>query len=206
MSDHNYLYFSKIEEGDRILVLGAAGGDFIQENYREVIEKGALVFCVEPVFDNLQHLISVCKTLAPQNTVVLSCGVSDTHRVEKMEVRDNLITSTLESRFETNQRWPMPLLYKMNAPIVTLDTILSIAGRIDKVFCDIEGSELEVFSTSKRISEIPYFAIASYHLRDGRRTAEQLTRYFPGYHVVITDKVSRLEGEVVLFAWRRDAG
>jgi len=65
--------------------------------------------------------------------------------------------------------------------------------RLDFVKKDIEGVEIEALEGSLSLlsSHKPRFAIASYHLRDGRRTAETLEQMFrsAGY---LAETVSRL--------------
>jgi FkbM family methyltransferase len=198
--DHDYTYLEPLKQGDVILILGATGGDFILSKYREIIHKNVFVINVEPTNEGIAKLSQVILTKTPQNACILSTAVSDTIGNSVMTIRDNLITSTLESRNETNDRWPMKLLYTNLVPVLTLDTILDMFPNITKVFCDIEGSELEVFGASKRLQEIPYYAIAAYHLRDGRETWYKLSEIFSGFSVEITGKASRLENEVVFFA------
>lgn len=204
--DHNYLHFAPIEQNDVIVVLGATAGDFIKERRSDILEKNAFVVNVEPTLEGVQQLSSYIKSNMPSNACVISCAVSDKREVVNMDIRHNLITSTLESRPETNERWYMPLLYKQVTPVMLLDDIIDIVGgKVDKLFADIEGSELEMISGSKKIFEIPYIAIAAYHLRDGVETHVTMRSIFEdkGYTVSVTGDASTYnKNEVVLFAKR----
>lgn len=204
MEDHNYLFAGNLNPNDVILVLGAADGDFMLEHAKEILTKNVFVINVEPTLDGVNKLSSVIKTTFPQNACLISCAVSDKSGTEVMEVRDGLITSTISSRPETNQRWPRDLLYRHVVPVLTLDNIITMFPRIDKIFCDVEGSELEVFLDSSFIRVIPYVAIASYHIRDGQPTHIKLSGYFKslGFSVLVTDKASVRPGEDVLFAYK----
>jgi FkbM family methyltransferase len=59
--------------------------------------------------------------------------------------------------------------------------------RLDFIKMDIEGAELEVISTASELAPQfkPRYAIASYHMINGVRTADTLANIFPqmGYHV-----------------------
>lgn len=205
MADHNYLYFDDIQENDVILVLGATKGDFMHETVHKIIEKHAFVINVEPTLDGVEALASFIKRHLPNNATVLSCAVSNYIGNSAMEIRDNLITSTLSERQETNKRWPMKLLYTYTAPVLNLDTIIEMFPNITKIFCDIEGSELEVFGSSKLLTNVPYIAIASYHIRDGVPTHETMLPWFErlGYSTTVTGDASfHNKDEVVLFAKR----
>jgi FkbM family methyltransferase len=59
--------------------------------------------------------------------------------------------------------------------------------RMDMVKMDIEGAEVEVISTADQLAPRykPCYAIASYHVVNGQRTADTMAQMFPkmGYHV-----------------------
>lgn len=203
MSDHNYLYFDDIQDNDVILILGATKGDFMRETVHKILEKRAFIINVEPTLEGIESLSSFIKRYLPNNATILSCAVSDYIGSSNMEIRDNLITSTLSERPETNQRWPMKLMYNYTVPVLDLDTILNMFPSVTKIFCDIEGSELEVFGGSKLLEKVPYIAVASYHLRDGVPTHEIMKPWFEklGYFVTVTGDASQHnKHEVVLFA------
>lgn len=201
MLDHNYLFYKPIEENDRILILGATGGDFIKEHRREIISKNAFVVNVEPMLDGIIELAKFIRVAMPNNACILSCATSNYHTIETMDIRDNLITSTLQSRPETNMRWPMPLLYQAKVPVLTLDTIILMCDKVDKIFCDIEGSEIETFAHSGLVGDVPYVAIAAYHMRDGEPTHVALTNIFKNTHSIsITGQASFRQEEQVFFA------
>ena len=68
---------------------------------------------------------------------------------------------------------------------IKVETLMTMAqkhdfARMDMVKIDIEGAELEVISAAKDAIERfkPRFAIASYHLRDGKMTSETLEQMF----------------------------
>lgn len=207
MIDHNYLYFRPLEQNDVVLILGATHGDFIREYRNEILEKNVFVINVEPTLEGVFHLADYIKRNMPENACVLSCALADNPKIMSMDIRDNLITSTLEDRPETNERWPMRLLYKQKVPVLNLDNIIDMAGfKITKVFADIEGSELEVFMHSETLNTIPYIAIAAYHMRDGKPTHEKLTKHFgefyKEYKIMVTGEPSRQKHEVVFFAMK----
>jgi len=58
--------------------------------------------------------------------------------------------------------------------------------RLDLVKMDIEGAELQAMAGAQQLPSHlkPRYSIASYHIVDGRRTAEVLTEVFAalGYH------------------------
>lgn len=206
MSDHNYTYYSELQPNDVVLVLGATKGDFMKERLHEIRQKNVFVINVEPTLEGIHELSTFIKQHLPENACVVSAAVSDFTGITTMDIRDNLITSTLESRPETNERWPMQLLYKTKVPTVTLDCLLLMFPKIDKVFCDIEGSEIEVFNNlrfTENATRIPYFAIAAYHLRDGEETWKRLSEMFPGYEIKVDGEPSFHKHEVVFFAIKR---
>lgn len=203
MLDHNYLYYRPLEQNDVVLILGATHGDFIREYKNEIIQKNVFVINVEPTLEGIISLSSYIKSNMPENACVLSCALADRPQIMSMDIRDNLITSTLENRPETNERWPMRLLYRQKVPVLTLDEIIRMANfKVNKLFADIEGSELEVIGFSELVHEIPYISIAGYHVRNGIQTWEIMNGWFSGYRTEITDAPSRNKGEVVFFAMR----
>jgi FkbM family methyltransferase len=203
MLDHNYLYYKGLEENDVVLILGATHGDFIREYKNEILQKNVFVINVEPTLEGIASLATYIKSNMPENACVLSCALSNYSTIEPMEIRGNLITSTLENRPETNERWPMPLLYKTKVPVFTLDEVIMMADKVDKIFCDIEGSELEVFGYSNLIKDVPYLAIAAYHLRNNQETHNDLVSMFYQTHKVsVTGEASLRKNEVVFFAMK----
>lgn len=205
MLDHNYLYFKPLEQNDVVVILGATHGDFIREYKNEILQKNIFVVNVEPTLEGVFHLSDYIKRNMPENACVLSFALSNKPSVTCMDIRDNLITSTLETRPETNERWPMRLLYKQKTPVLHINSILQMLDyKVDKIFADIEGSELEVLKPSQLACDVPYISIAAYHVRDGKQTWELLKPQFEeeGYSITITDNCSRNKGEVVLFAMK----
>ena len=199
--DHNYTYYSPLQQNDVVLILGATHGDFIRERRQEILDRNVFVVNVEPTLEGTQSLSEYIKHNLPYNAAVLSCALSDVPGILTLDVRSNLITSALEQRPETNLRWPRPLLYKTRVLTLCFDGVVKAIGKVDKVFCDIEGSELEVFGTSKLIDTIPYFAIAAYHMRDGVPTHETMRPMFPNHRIIVDGEPSTYnKHEVVFFA------
>lgn len=203
--DHNYLYYAPLKENDVVVILGATHGDFVREYKNEILAKNITVINVEPTLEGVLHLSNYIKQNMPENACVVSCAIADIPTTLSMDIRDNLITSTLENRPETNERWPMKLLYKQKTLVLTLDNILEAVGKVDKLFMDIEGSEIEVLLPSEKILTVPYVAVAAYHIRNGQPTSSILTTWFEalGYKVDVTGEASTYnKHEVVLFARR----
>lgn len=203
MLDHNYLYFEPLIENDVVLILGATNGDFIKEHKHEILQKNVFVINVEPTLEGVFHLSDYIKRNMPENASVISCAVSSLRGTMLMDIRENLITSTLENRPETNQRWPMPLLYRQKTTVLSLDDILQTAN-VTKLFADIEGSEIDAVGGSSLIYNVPYIAIASYHIVDGEPTHIRLNKWLNRTHKVsVTGEASNFrKEEVVLFAQR----
>lgn len=66
----------------------------------------------------------------------------------------------------------------------TLDDVLAAEGRIDFVKADIGGAEIEALQGAEKMLERAEtsFAIATYHMRDGKQTSEEVEDVFRQYN------------------------
>jgi FkbM family methyltransferase len=174
--EHPYLRYYTIQPNDFILDMGATTGDFGQEIYSTLVEKGATILCVEPSSWSFKKLAEWAR--GKPNVEVIQAVVSDHDGEEEIVETDQAMLHYL-SRSE--QHWDHQIVNRHKIASLSLP---SIAYRhdinISFIKCDVEGAEKFAFSTLTDTSLVDNMAIASYHLVDGEMTWIHLQEFFKG--------------------------
>jgi FkbM family methyltransferase len=171
------------EPGMTVLDVGGCFGEYALYASRRVGESGRVVM-LEPDPAN----IKVARDLFalngnPRNIEIIPAGLWN----EKGVVRFNAGQSE-QSSVALDEPAGGAGAAMIEIPTESLASVVSRCGldRLDIVKMDIEGAELEVMAAAGELPPRfkPRYAIASYHIRDGRRTADVLPETFArlGYH------------------------
>lgn len=172
--DHDYLKYRSLKKDDIVLILGAYDGDFMREKKDEIVEKNVFVINIEPDTRLFRKCFDFVVSELPNNAVVLNMAVYNVNSIVQFHQKHFHQLSTLK---HVQTQWHDITELETNVLTITLDALISLY-RINCIFCDIEGAELEVFSDSQFMSEVDYIAIAAYHKRDGIETYHTLKEKF----------------------------
>ncbi len=184
--DHDYLKYYELKQNDTIIDLGATNGEFSFINLKTLLEKNCFVVNIEPVNEQYARLALWIVKHMPNNAIVLSTGVWSENTCLTLNVTDNVWCNMFEIHGHDVSSFT-GFVRKHSAPVVTLDTIIEIAGNnVAFLKADIEGAELEAFENSKLLRNVANFAIASYHIRNNEKTHIRLKKFFEekGYEVI----------------------
>jgi FkbM family methyltransferase len=174
--DHDYLLYRKIQENDFIVILGAYDGDFVQEYYEELKRKKAFVLHIEPDSRTYNKCLKIDKKYGVSDS--LNAAVYDYTGIVEFAERENFL---LSGPMEIDPIMPSDTVNFKEIQSFSLDDLLDLYPQTTCIFCDIEGAELEVFLNSKKVFNIPYVSIASYHIRNEEPTVIKLQKYFEEY-------------------------
>jgi len=173
--DHDYLARRGLKENETILILGAYDGDFIKKYKKEIIEKNIFVINIEPDYRTYIECLEYINKYLPLNAVALNMIISDYTGRTMFDLMNYTQLSTMRG---VESVMPCDVVHSNQLLSMSLDDFLSLYS-VDCIFADIEGSELEVFIYSKKVFDVKYIAIASYHIRDGEPTYKKLLEKFP---------------------------
>lgn len=165
------------KKGDYIIDGGSYAGVF-SLIVSEIIGKRGKILALEPDRLNYSNLVKNIRMNNKKNIETINIALWNKRSVLSFKERGDE-----GSMIDFNKK------EKDKVKTTTIDNLIldKKLKRIDFIKMDIEGSEIEaVQGASKTIKEYsPYFAIASYHLRDGKETSDYLERFFreKGYFV-----------------------
>jgi len=175
MTDHNYMKYYTIKQGDLILDIGATDGDFAKEIFADLEKNNAAIVCVEPsdwAFNLLRKWAKGKKYVKPLKGVV-----SNVSGEETVMLTDSAVLNYMT---KSEQHWEHRDIETVKVTSYTIPDIFRDYGKISLVKCDIEGAEKFAFDTLTNTSLVDNFAIASYHVVDGEQTWIYLKKFFEG--------------------------
>jgi FkbM family methyltransferase len=170
-----YEKYRKLKEGDIVVDAGAYPGDYAVYASRKIGVSGKII-CFEPDPKNAKILIKNLKNEKRNNFIVIQKGLWDSNKKIDMTQSDGLHSFLSDDKTGKIE-------------VVKLDDELKKIriNKVDVIKMDIEGAELKAIEGCKSIIKKchPYFVIASYHIVEGKRTAETMTPFFEklGYNV-----------------------
>jgi FkbM family methyltransferase len=182
-----------LEPGMSVVDAGACLGEFALYASARVGPRGR-VFLMEPDPDNLRlldHIFSL-NGGKPANLEVIEQGLWDRSGVLKFEAgygqssalaeMGNPPQTSTPSLDGINEQKPKSIIVKVMSIPDLVDRFL--VDRLDFVKMDIEGAEIEAVHGAHPVMDglKPRFAIASYHVRNGTKTAETLKNIFYSYN------------------------
>lgn len=187
-----YLKYHKLQLGDIVIDAGAYWGDTTLP-FAKMVGREGKVIALEPIprlFKLLEENISLNDL---GNVIVLEEALFDTVGAQKFKLTDNW--------YQVDE--PGERVYQLKT--TTLDEIVKRfnLSRVDFIKMDIEGAEIEAIKGAREtINKFhPYFAIASYHTRDGKQTWETIEPMLKEYgYEVFTEYPSSLTTYAI---WRR---
>lgn len=180
MIDHDYLALRPMKENDVILIIGAYDGDFMRQYKDEIIDKNVFIINIEPDYRTFKSCLEYANKNLPLNAVVLNIVLSDTTGKKIFDYKNYTQLSCIRG---IESVMPCDTVKSVVVLSLTLDQLLNLFP-VNCIFADIEGAELEVFIPSKKVLDIDYVSIASYHIRDGKPTYLKLLDKFPTSRVL----------------------
>ena len=161
-----YQKYFNVMPGDTVVDIGACVGDFTFPALEKVGENGVVV-AIEPDPDNFSVLQK--RTSEYNNIVLVNKGVWNEKTVLDLNISsDCKECHSLIYHFDNET---------ISIDVDTLDNILSEIGiqKIDFLKMDIEGAEIEAIEgASESLNITSKGSIASYHLRNNEKTAENI--------------------------------
>jgi FkbM family methyltransferase len=175
-----------LEPGMNVVDVGACQGEFALYASARVGRTGR-VFVMEPDPSNIALLeeVFVVNGGKPQNLILIKEGLWK-HRGTLEFAAGHGLVSKVAALTTAGSRGSEK---KITIPVHSLTSLVASFGitKLDFVKIDIEGAEIEAVEGARQVIEElkPRFAIASYHVRDGKPTSEILPELFAavGYHV-----------------------
>ena len=181
MTDHNYMKYYIMKQGDFILDMGATDGDFAKEVFEDIEKNNAFILCVEPSPWSLKTLNSWAK--GKKHVKVLEGVISNTSEKEEIILTSSAVLNYMT---KSEQHWEHAEVDRILVDSYTIIDIFKKYGKISLVKCDVEGAEKFAFNTLTDTSMVDNFAIASYHIVDKEPTWMYLSKFFEGigYHTL----------------------
>ncbi len=183
ISLRGYLARGPLRPGQVVVDAGAFVGVFTVLAAKMVGPAGRVI-AYEPDPGNLQRLRQNLELNGLTNVTVVAKGLWDSQTTLRFEAAAGPVSSFIDCGQSTGGGMVMEV------PVVRLDDELEAMGLrgVDFVKMDVEGAELHVLAGSKAILSSagrPRWAIASYHIVDGRPTAGEIQRLLRpcGYEV-----------------------
>lgn len=162
--------------GQTVVDAGTWTGHFTLIAARLVGPQGRVI-AIEPQREMAQRLEARMKHLGFHNVTVVNAALFD--QVSQMDVSKNPTAGFNVFDRPTEGE-------KETVVLRTLDDIVTSLGvkQVHFVKMDIEGAELEALAGAKSMlgSIRPFFAIASYHIRDGVTTSGPVEKILSGYN------------------------
>ena len=181
-----------LEPGMSVVDAGACLGEFALYASAKVGPRGR-VFLMEPDPDNLRLLDYIFSLNGgkPANLEVIDQGLWDKSGVLKFEAGYGQRSALTEMGTPPQTSTPSPGGVNEQKPKLITVKVMSIpdlvdrfsVDRLDFVKMDIEGAEIEAVHGARPVMDSlkPRFAIASYHMRNGTKTADILINMFYEY-------------------------
>lgn len=199
--DHDYLHARPLMFGDRIVILGAWTGDFMRAYKQEIIDKHIIIYNFEPDLRMAQYCQDFIYKELPHNAVLFTNAVGDKTALtmfinKEANAENHLISMWKNSSKEEHRHLTFAL---------TLEHILNMLGRVNCIFCDIEGAEYFIFRDvlKKSLDKVDYLAISTGHKIEGidESIASYLKNLFTEKHdrTVTITKETNWNNEEVLY-------
>jgi FkbM family methyltransferase len=170
-----------LEKGMIVIDGGGCFGEFSLYASRKVGDSGRVIM-LEPDLANIQIARDYFDFNGgmPANVEIIPAGLWKSSGVLRFASGLGAASSLLEA----GQPTP-PDAVITETKVESLDSLVEKCNlsRMDLVKLDIEGAELEVADASEPVIRRfrPNYAIASYHIRDGKPTSEKLASQFRKY-------------------------
>lgn len=167
-----------LQPGMVVIDGGGCYGEFAMYAARQVGPTGR-VLMLEPDVENVRRAEEVFAMQGgrPANLEIVQAGLWKSAGTIRFAAGLGEMSYVLEE----GQAVPAGA-HVIEIPVESLQSLVEKFGltRMDLVKLDIEGAEIEVVESSAALmaTMAPRFAIASYHLRDGKQTAELLEPMF----------------------------
>jgi FkbM family methyltransferase len=177
-----YLSESKILPGNIVVDAGASGSGIATMCFSKLVGDAGKVIALEPDKKNFKILEQNLRLNDVKNVIALNKGLWS--REETLSFDSGMGESSSVSFTNENDG-----VNRIKIACVDLDHLLKDLGiqRVDFIKMDIEGAEIEALEGMKNTLNTakPSFAIASYHIRDGKQTYLALETSFKalGYQV-----------------------
>jgi FkbM family methyltransferase len=193
-------YFKRFrpKKGEIVIDCGAWKGHFSILASR-VVGKQGKVFAIEPQYDMYIKLQERAKRLRLSNITVLNYAINSEDidkRILKSKTSSGFTIDVDEVNQEIDEETEVIKLRK-------LDTILKSFGINQPNFIkmDIEGSEIEALEGSPNLlsQDNLYFAIASYHIVNGRKTCYQVEDILKSKEF---NTVTEFQKHLTTYAWK----
>lgn len=196
--DHDYLKYRELKQDDVLLILGAYDGDFMREKKDEILDKNIYVINIEPDYRTFKICYDFIQKNLPLNATVLPVAVWKESGIISFSNSTVELASSI-----TGIDGICPVLNQSKILGMSLDDILTMY-KVTCVFADIEGAELDVFLSTEYFTfrYVDYYAIASYHKRNGEPTWIKLSSYFQKSNFDVTVDLCSEENETILYARR----
>lgn len=159
-----YLHEYKLKKGDVVIDVGAFDGVFSIHASKLVGPKGR-VLAFEPDEKNYDMLLENIKLNGLKNIVPIKKCLYSSEKKVRFDNAGNAASQIVDSS-------------GIEISVTTLDKELKRLGisKINLLKMDIEGAEIETLKGCKQclLDNAVHVAIASYHIVDGKRTAERI--------------------------------
>jgi len=169
-----YERIRKLQKGDTVVDAGAFPGDYTLFAARQVGPAGRVI-ALEPDPDNRKLLERNIRISGYPNILVLPFGLWNAETALSLNP-DGVASTLLRPGTEPGSTDALP--------VRPLDRILDDLGidHVDVLKMDIEGAEIEALEGASRMLETcTYACIASYHIVQGRPTADRVEAILLGH-------------------------
>lgn len=155
-----YFQGRDLKEGDFVIDGGAYNGVFSVYASKKIGSKGKVI-CFEPDEFNAKILEENLKLNGCENYIIIKKGLSDKEGVVKFKSGGIGATISEDGDVEIKTTTIDLELERLNIP----------KEKIKFIKMDIEGAEMDMIDgAEKTLSNLPYIAIASYHIVNGEMT------------------------------------
>lgn len=187
-----YTLYRDIEEGDFVIDAGAYQGFFTVYASKKAGKRGK-VFSFEPIPWNFRILKKNVLNNKLHNTILVNAGLYNFDGKIRFWAKGG------SSRVDNNGN--------ITLKVVTIDSFLKKrrveAEKINFVKMDIEGAEIAAVKGATKLIKKgnAFWAIASYHMINGKPTFKFIEKFFEkyGYNVLTQNK-----DHLTTFAWKDD--
>lgn len=189
-----YLKHYKLRRGDVIIDAGAYWGDTTLP-FAKMVGRNGKVVALEPIPQICNLLEKNISINGLDNVTILEEALFDTIGLQKFLLTDRWYI--VDDHEQSERVYPLKT--------TTIDNLVKRLklNKLDFIKMDIEGSEIEAIKGAKEtINRFhPSFAVASYHVRDGKQTWEVIEPMLKEYgYEVFTEYPSSLTTYAI---WRR---
>lgn len=165
--EEGYLRYYSPKKGDVVLDAGAYPGD-LALYLSSLVGSSGKIISLEPDLENYNKMVKNLELNKIKNVILLNKGLWK---------KDDLLTLSSKDYGSSFKEGG-----KDKVEVVSIDSLMEKQKlkKIDFIKMDIEGAEIEAIIGAKNTLDkySPKIAIASYHIRDGEKTALKLERMF----------------------------